>query len=396
MPVVKGGSLRTPQQSHILRLLRDRGPCTRAELVNLTDVSRSRLGVELDELAVAGLIQRDGPSVSRGGRPSPLVALNEDLRFLGVDLGATSIAVAVANSRLDLIEFVEEPADIRDGPKKVLAQVRDLIAKVSAEVGMGRPSGIGIGVPGPVSYREGVPVSPPLMPGWHQYPLRDQLAWEYGCPVTVDNDVNLMAVGERWGGVAKGMDDFLFVKIGTGIGSALVMNGAVYHGVAGCAGDIGHIRVADEPLCPCGSRGCLEATFSGAALARQAMAAATSQESTVLAGRLAQCGTLTAVDVGVAAQQGDPVAVGLVRSGGQGLGNVLAGLVNFMNPPLVVISGGVSRLGHLLLAEIRQTVYSRSMPLATGNLPIVLSEIGETAGALGAVVAASDQIFSTL
>ncbi|HEV7898534.1 MAG TPA: ROK family transcriptional regulator [Planosporangium sp.] len=391
-----GDSPRTPQQSRVLRLLRDRGPCSRAELVSLTDISRSRLAVDLDELAAAGLIQRDGPSVSRGGRPSPLVALGEDLRFVGVDLGATSVAVAVANSRLDLIAFVAEPADIRDGPKKILTQVRDLIAKVSGEVGMARPSGIGIGVPGPVSYRDGVPVSPPLMPGWHHYPLRDQLAREYGCPVTVDNDVNLMAVGERWGGVAKGMDDFLFVKIGTGIGSALVMNGAVYHGVAGCAGDIGHIRVDDEPLCPCGSRGCLEATFGGAALARQAIAAGTSRESTVLADRLARQGSLTAVDVGIAAQQGDPVAVRLVRSGGQRLGNVLAGLVNFMNPPLVVVSGGVSRLGHLLLAEIRQTVYSRAMPLATGNLPIVLSEIGETAGVLGGVVAASDQIFSTL
>jgi glucokinase-like ROK family protein len=389
-------SPRTPEQSRILRLLRDRGPCTRAELVSLTGVSRSRLAGELDELATVGLVQRDGPGVSRGGRPSPLVALADDLRFVGVDLGATSVAVGVANSRLDLLAFVEEPVDIRDGPRKVLTQVRDLITKVSGEVGMDRPSGIGIGVPGPVSYRDGVPVSPPLMPGWHHYPLRDQVAREYGCPVTVDNDVNLMAVGERWGGVAKGMDDFLFVKIGTGIGSALVMNGAVYRGIAGCAGDIGHIRVDDEPLCPCGSRGCLEATFGGAALARQATAAATSSESTVLADLLARNGVLTAVDVGVAARHGDPAAVRLIRSGGQRLGNVLAGLVNFMNPPLVVVSGGVSRLGHVLLAEIRQTVYSRAMPLATGNLPIVLSEIGETAGVLGAVVAASDQIFSTL
>jgi predicted NBD/HSP70 family sugar kinase len=233
------------------------------------------------------------------------------------------------------------------------------------------------------------------MPGWSQYPVRDQLAREFRCPVRVDNDVNVMALGERWGGVAKGMDDFLYVKIGTGIGSAMVMKGAVYHGAAGCAGDIGHIKVTDDVPCACGKRGCLEATFGGAALARGALAAAHAGQSPVLAERLATNRELTAVDVGIAAQQGDPVAVALIRSGGRDLGRVLAGLVNFMNPPLVVIAGGVSRLGHPLLAEIRQTIYSESLPLATSNLPIVLSEIVETAGVLGAVYSASELIFST-
>ncbi|NHC45855.1 ROK family protein [Motilibacter aurantiacus] len=384
----------TDVQCKILRLLRDEGPASRAALVGLVGVGRARLGVELEELLASGLIEESGLSVSRGGRPSPQVSLNSGLRFLAVDLGATSVSVAIGDSRLNLLTFLEEPCDIRSGPDGVLPHVHDLIAKAQATVGCDTISGIGIGVPGPVSFREGIPVSPPLMPGWNRYPLRDEFSRRFRCSVTVDNDVNMMAQGERWGGVAKGMDDFLFVKIGTGVGSAAVIHGDVYRGAAGCAGDIGHIRAGEGHVCACGNTGCLETMFSGAALSRDATMAATSGESPALAARLAHTQTLTALDVGEAAQEGDAVALSLIKTGGQRLGTVLAELVNFMNPSLVVIAGGISRLGHPLLAEIRQTVYRQSMPLATSNLPIVLSELGETGGVLGGLVTASDWMFS--
>lgn len=341
-----------------------------------------------------GLVVDAGQGVSRGGRPSPAVTLDPGLRFVGVDLGATSIAVGVTDSRLELLEFVEEPADIREGPEAIVARVRQLVAKARAATGFDRPAGIGIGVPGPVSFRDGVPVSPPIMPGWDRYPLRELFTREYGCPVAVDNDVNVAAVGERWGGVAQGMDNFLLVKIGTGIGSAIMINGHIHRGADGSAGDIGHIRVAEQPLCSCGRSGCLEATFGGAALSRDATAAARSGASPVLAARLELSDPLKAPDVGAAAEHGDPVALHLVRQGGQNVGMVLAGLVNFLNPPLVVVAGGVAGLGHPLLAEIRQTVYRWSLPLATRNLPIVLSELKDTGGVTGAVVTVTDQIFS--
>jgi len=220
----------------------------------------------------------------------------------------------------------------------------------------------------------------------------------------VDNDVNIMALGELHAGTARSVRDLLFVKVGTGIGCGIVVGGEVYRGVTGCAGDIGHIQVDEagttsSPICSCGNSGCLEAWFGGAALARDAEAAARSGRSTWLADRLAtlaaEGGTLTAKDVGAAAESGDPIAVGLIRDGGHRLGQVLASLVSFFNPGLVVIGGGVAGLGHQLLAEVRSVVYRRSLPLATGNLPIVLSELGATAGVIGAARLVSDSVLST-
>jgi glucokinase-like ROK family protein len=285
---------------------------------------------------------------------------------------------------------------VRQGPKVVLQQALDLVAKLRADGAAEEVHGVGVGVPGPVSQREGAPVMPPIMPGWNRFPVRDTLAAALGAPVMVDNDVNIMALGELHAGTARSVDDFLFVKIGTGVGCGIILNGQVYRGSDGAAGDIGHIRIDDSgPTCTCGNEGCLEAFFGGAALARDAEAAARSGRSSVLADRLEAVGRLTAEDVGAAAAAGDPVAVALVSGGGQRLGLALASLVSFFNPALVVIGGGVAGLGHRLLAEIRGVVYRRSLPLATGNLPIVLSELGNTAGVVGAARLVSDSVFST-
>ncbi len=234
------------------------------------------------------------------------------------------------------------------------------------------------------------------MPGWNRYPLRETISQELGCAAMVDNDVNLMALGELHAGVARQVNDFLLVKIGTGVGCGIVVDGKIYRGVSGSAGDIGHMRIDENgPLCPCGNTGCLEAYFGGSALAAQAEAAARSGSSPYLAQRLAAGGPLTAEDVAIAATQGDPVAIKLIRDGGRRVGQVLAGLVSFFNPGLVIIAGGVARLGHILLAEIRSVVYRRSLPLATGNLPIVLSELEDVAGVVGAARLISDHVYSS-
>jgi glucokinase-like ROK family protein len=318
------------------------------------------------------------------------------LRFLGVDIGATSVDVAVTDARMSVLARTGEPVDVREGPDVVLGVVLDLVGKLRADGVAVDLHGAGVGVPGPVAFREGVPVAPPIMPGWDRFPVRSVLSQHLGCPVRLDNDVNIMALGERHSGVARGVRDLLFVKVGTGVGCGIVVDGTVYRGASGSAGDIGHIRVADDgPVCSCGNVGCLEAHFSGAALARDATAAARSGTSPVLAERLAATGRLSAADVAGAASAGDPAAVELVRQGGRRLGLLLAGLVSFFNPDMVVLGGQVAvGLGHPLLAELRSVVYRRSLPLATGNLPIVLSELGAQAGVVGAARMISDEVFS--
>lgn len=208
------------------------------------------------------------------------------------------------------------------------------------------------------------------MPGWDGFPVREALSQELGCPVMVDNDVNLMALGEQHAGVARSVGDFLCVKIGTGIGCGIVVGGEVYRGTTGSAGDIGHIQVEpDGRACACGNRGCLEAHFSGAALARDAEDAARAGRSAELAARLDAAGKLSAVDVAAAAAAGDPTALDLIREGGNRVGQVIAGLVSFFNPGLVVIGGGVTGLGHNLLASVRTQVYRQSCPWPRATCP---------------------------
>jgi glucokinase-like ROK family protein len=384
-----------PVQARVLRLLRDEGAVSRAELADRLNVPRARLITDLGRLTALGLVREGGLAASRGGRRSTLVGLEPSLRFVGVDLGATSLSVEVADPYLNPLAQHDESIDIREGPRRVLRRVCEVVEKLRADGQLGTMTAIGIGVPGPVSFRGGVPVSPPIMPGWDRFPVRDTLAREFGCPVVVDNDVNIMTLGERHGGVARNVENVLFVKIGTGIGAGIVVHGEVYRGTDGCAGDIGHVQAeAEGPLCPCGNRGCLEAVFGGTALARDATASARSGASPALAERLRAHGTLSAVDVAEGAAEGDPVCIELIREGGQRVGTVLAGLVSFFNPGMIVIGGGLAGLGHLLLAEIRSVVYRRSLPLATGNMPVVLSELGWRAGVLGAAVLASDLVFS--
>jgi glucokinase-like ROK family protein len=375
----------------LLALLRDHGPQSRARLADRLQVPRQRLLAELDRLVASGTVVEAGHPTSRGRRRSPCVQINPCLRFAAVDLDTRSVGVEITDGRLRVVASHQEHCDIRTGPVKILGRVTQILHAMRDEGHFARLDAIGIGLPGPVSFREGVPVCPPIMPGWDRYPVRDVLADEHGCPVAVDNDVNVMTLGERHSGVARTVDDLIFVKIGSGIGCGVQIDGRVYRGAAGCAGDIGHIQVdADGPVCSCGNVGCLEAAFSQEALTRHAESAAGGDGSPLLAERLAANGSLTARDVADAAAAGDAVCIGLVRDGGRRVGQVLAGLVSFMNPSMIVIGGDVADLGHILLAELRSVVYQRSVPLATGDLPIVLSELRGRAGVVGAAVLASE------
>jgi glucokinase-like ROK family protein len=382
-------------QARLLAQLRDEGPLSKAQLADRLAVSRTTIAAEVTRLAELGLAQEVGPAASRGGRRSTLVDLASDIRFAGISIGATGLSVGVTDGRLAVLATRHRACDIRQGPEVVLATALEVLREVMAEVGVDRPMGVGVGVPGPVDFHRGVSVSPPIMPGWDGYPVRDAVSRELGCPAVLDNDVNVLAVGEQHAGVARNARDFLFVKVGTGIGCGIVVDGELYRGVDGCAGDIGHIRVDDfGPTCACGNTGCLEAFSGGAALARDATAAARAGRSPALAALLEEKGELTAADVGIAVSQGDAQAVQLIRDSGRRIGQVLASLVSFFNPGLIVIGGRVTGLGHALLAEVRGVTYRRSLPLATGSLPIVLSELGDEGGVIGAARLISGAVYA--
>ncbi|HUG46967.1 MAG TPA: ROK family protein [Candidatus Limnocylindria bacterium] len=372
---------------------------SRSELIAHTGLGRAVVTQRVGELIERGLVVERGLGLSTGGRPPRQLAFNSEAgHVLVADLGATSIDVAVTTLDGRIQAHRDEPADIADGPERCLARVEELFEQLlSGTRGVpGRLWGVGIGVPGPVEFRTGRPISPPIMPGWDGYPVRERFAARYDAPVWVDNDVNLLAMGEWRSGVAVGHDNVVVIKIGTGIGAGIVSDGRLHRGAQGSAGDVGHIQVVDDVLvvCRCGNVGCLEALAGGAALGRAGEAAAREGRSQRLAAALDRQGRVTAEDVARAASYGDPLAVGLLQAAGRRVGLMLASVVNFFNPSLIVIGGGVAQSGDALLASIRETVYRRSLPLATRDLLIQRSSLGGLAGVIGASGMVVDQLFS--
>jgi glucokinase-like ROK family protein len=262
----------------------------------------------------------------------------------------------------------------------------------------GSPAGslkaIGMGVPGPVEFKTGRPVAPPIMPGWNDFPIREVLGEDFGCPVYVDNDVNVMALGEQWAGLGRGVPNFLFVKVGTGIGCGIVCNGELYRGADGSAGDIGHIEIEGHAtVCRCGNSGCLESLAAAPAIVRMAHDVAAEGRSKALAERIAECPEIDAHDVAALAARGDFASMEIVKVSGRLVGHVLAGLVNFFNPSLIVLGGGVANVGDVWLAALRQEIYRRSLPLGTRHLVIQRTQLGERAGVVGAAAVAIRQMF---
>jgi predicted NBD/HSP70 family sugar kinase len=301
---------------------------------------------------------------------------------LAVDLGVTSVDVAVTDLSAQILATVGHPIDIADGPGVVLAEVDRLAQQVLAEAGLtpGDVCAVGVGVPGPVEFSTGRPSHPPIMPGWHDYPIPSAFG-RYECPVYVDNDVNVMALGEI--GIGGSVQDVLVVKVGTGIGCGVIVDGRVYRGAQGSAGDIGHIYVAPADgrtvICRCGNENCLEAIAGGGALLRDAVAAGLPVHTTR--------------EVVERAAQGDGPSLELVRNAGRTIGTVLAALVNFFNPHRIVMTGGVAQAGAPLLAGIREAVYGRSMPLAARALEITVSDAPDLSGRVGAALMAIEEFF---
>ena len=385
----------------VLDLVRFGGATTRPELSRRSGLGRTVIAQRVSQLLASGLLSEETYAASTGGRPARALTFRAGAgSILTVELGATSLGVGIADLAGRLVTSYEEPCEVAAGPDAILGRAEELIDDVLALRSAQDPPmwGIGIGLPGPVEYASGRPVAPPIMPGWDNYPVRDRLARRYDVPVWVDNEVNLMALGELRLGVARGERDVVFIKIGTGIGAGLISGGRLHHGAQGAAGDVGHIAVVDDTsvICRCGNVGCLEALAGGAALGKLATDAARSGRSQFLADRLAKsdAGVLAASDLGDAAQHGDPLAVEIFGQTGRDIGGMLATLVNFFNPSLVVIGGGVASVGDLLLASIRQTVYRRSLPLATRDLRIVHSALSGMSALNGAAFVVIDELFS--
>lgn len=358
----------------LLQLLRDETPRTRAELAKLTGLARSTVGARVDALLATGLLAPSGEAASTGGRPPVRFAFNPEARVVvGADIGATHGRVALTDLSGRPICEIGESLDITDGPEVVLdwlvATTRRLLEQAGRE-----PRdliGIGIGVPGPVEHSSGRPMRPPIMPGWDGYDVPAHVRRDFDVPVLVDNDVNIMALGEH-AMAHPDVEHLLFVKVATGIGAGIISGGRLHRGAVGAAGDLGHVAAphAAEVLCSCGNVGCLEAVASGPAISKAL------KEIGIIAD--------SNKDIVDLVRGGNIPAALAVRQAGRTIGEVLATCVSLLNPSVIVIGGSLVQAGESLIAGVREVVYGRSLPLATGVLQIVPATTGVQAGVIGA------------
>lgn len=385
----------TATVGRVFKIIRDRGPLAASDIGRIAGLAKSTVSIYVDRLLSAGLVREE----TKEGSKRRKLKVAENAGFvIGADIGQTHLAVALCDLEAMILERVRVPLDLaKETPDSTLERIASLATELAGRAGLHRKDlfGIGLGVPGPVDFSRGIPVSPPVMPGWDRFPVTSYLAERFSCPVFLDNDVNVMALGERDRGAAADAENFIFVKIGTGIGAGIIVGGKIYRGAKGAAGDIGHIGIdGDQTLCRCGNRGCLEATAGGAALRLRAAEASRTGASRFLADRHASGQPLDLASIAIGAAAGDPECMRLVMESGTAVGNVLAKLVNFFNPSIIVVGGGLALMGERYIASIREAVYRRSTPLATADLVVKKTTLGEDVGVTGAAVLVLDEVFS--
>lgn len=395
-------AMREANSRLILNRIRLQGPLARVAIAASTGLSRTTVSSIVNDLLDEGLV-REGDLLKAspsGGRRAMVVHFNASAAYLlGVDVGRTHVIILATDLAANHIATYSGPFDTEQGPEASLRQLTGLIWRFVAEhhLAWDRVVGVGVAIPGPLDAERRMLVAPPRMPGWDQFDIKAALERALEVPMYVDNDANMGALGEGRFGAGRGVPHFVYSKVGTGIGCGIVINGVVYRGCSGTAGEMGHFTVApDGPRCDCGNQGCLEACASAPYVVHDAAngwswrdeappldyrnGASASHEHDV-------------ADVVRAALRGDLASQAAIRKSGDRVGIALAGLVNLLNPSLILLDGSVARAGELFLDPIRAAIAARSLRAATASVAVRLGELGDHAIALGAIATSLDAVF---
>lgn len=378
-------AMRQSNRLLILNCVREHEPLPRAEVARLTGLSRTTVGHIIDALIAEGFL-RDGNSqrarASAGRRVIPVYFNATAAYVLGVSVGRSHLTLVLSDLSAGVVGRVDTAFDITSGPDRclpiIVQTIRNFVA--SHQIAWTDVIGIGVGLPGTMDTQlEGL-ISERGLPGWKGVNLRERLSAELSTPIYLDNNANLGALGEMRYGSGQGVTNLLYVKLGTRIGSGVVINGQLYRGSSGSAGEIGHMTVdPDGPRCDCGSSGCLK-TFAGS----PAILAQARQKRREIA---------SFDDLVGAARAGDTACLDVLARAGEVIGIALASLVNFFNPALIVLDGSTMRAGELILNPVRESMARRSLPAPFAHIEIVPSALGGTAIARGGVATVLDAAF---
>lgn len=371
-----------PLANTILQLIWRERQISRADIARHFELARSTVSEIMTSLLATGLVAEAGPGESRGGRRPIVLEFQDDACvLLGVEVGAAHVGVALTNLRGKVLHWEARSHAVREDPPGTRALIAALCDTALEATGAdpARLVGLGIAMPAPIDPSNPGEVSEIVLPAWEGHTGLEFLGDRFGVPLFVDNDANLGALAEQWWGEGRGVQNFSYIKVATGIGAGHVIEGELYRGATGMAGEIGHMAI--DPSggpCMCGLNGCL-ATFVGArALERRAQALRARYPGTTLPPR-PDINTIEA-----AALDGDPLAVHVAREAAEYLGIALAGMLNLMNPARIILGGELSGLGDLVLEPVRETVRSRTLVNSVAAARITTSGLGPKSVAIGA------------
>jgi predicted NBD/HSP70 family sugar kinase len=380
MPPGRAGSLeslRRLNRLRVIRALRDEGTISRADIARRTGLSRSTVSSLVADLQADGLVvERPEPGSAfgaQGGRPPILLSFDASAgAAVGIDFGHSHLRVAVSDLASTILAERIRPLDTDHDAQEGLDAAAELVTQALADAGVPRSAviGAGMGLPGPIE-PDGVVGSSAILPGWIGMTAEAEMRRRLDIPVMVDNDANLGALAEAAFGAGRDAGDLIYLKVSSGIGAGLILNGRLYRGSQGLAGELGHVLVDPEGIvCRCGNRGCLETVAATGALLEE----------------LRRSGEdLSVQDMLAAARAGDADCRRVIHDGGRALGQVVATLLNVLNPELLVVGGDLAAAGDLLLDGVRESVARAALPEASRGAEVVAGVLGDRAQVLGAL-----------
>jgi glucokinase-like ROK family protein len=377
----------------VVDLIRFAGkPISRTDIAQEMGLTRASVTIIINDLIENDILLESESRSTRSGRPPVVLEINpRSGRVAAIDMGATHLSVALGDFSAQILDETEQPFRIADGPEPCLEVADRALKSILEKNGLkvSDLSAIGLSVPGPVITEIGMVMSPPIMPGWDRFPIRARLEKLWKVPLTLNNDANFGALGEWVYGAGRGEKNLAFIKVGSGVGAGLIINQQIYGGTTGSAGEIGHLTIDENgPLCTCGNHGCLEAFAGGKAIEIQAQKLAVSGKRTLLSDSNVK--NITVRDVADVARRGDLAAQEILNRSGTFIGIAVAGLINLINPSVVIIGGGVAEVGDLLTAPIRKVVRERSLRASEHAVKITTAMLGRRSTLIGAMVAATN------
>lgn len=401
---IKGSNiaiLKRQNQSLVLSTIKEHGPISRVAIARETGLTKSAISKVVGNLIKAGLVEEVGTDNTIVGRKPVTLKLTTNRYFvIGVGVRRTKISVGIANLEGNITVRKAVFLKRNDTQESILKKIVNLIYRITkdSDMEMEKIIGIGIGSPGPLYAHSGVILSPPNFPGWHNVPLKKLINEEFKVPVFIDNDANVAALAEKWFGNGQGIDNFIYILLDLGIGAGIVINGEIYRGVDGVAGEFGHISISLKgKRCECGNYGCLENFASCLAIVSKVKKLISSGKKTILTkmvkGRLEDIEIETIIE---AARRKDELALQVLGEAARYLSIGIANLVNLFNTKTIILGGRLAQAGEILLEPIRELVKKRVYSVTEKDLKITIGRFGEEIHVIGAGALALSYLFKDL